>query len=71
VSQAGSCCSAAHPHLWQPQPGHTDSPSPRAPLLLPLPVCSKVLVRPARHKIFNLHVGEQERFESNNIVFTK
>lgn len=29
----------------------------------------KIVVRPARHKIFSLHVGDEERFESSNLVF--
>lgn len=31
--------------------------------------CRKIVVRPVRHKIYSLHVGDEERFESNNIVF--
>ncbi|KAI7837331.1 hypothetical protein COHA_008846 [Chlorella ohadii] len=32
-------------------------------------IARKIVVRPVRHKIYSLHVGDEERFESNNIVF--
>jgi hypothetical protein len=34
-------------------------------------VARKVVARPTRHKIYSLHVGEQEAWDSANMVFVK